>query len=608
MEPIPDVFAFHNSSSFMANVSCLAVMNLHFSHRCLMARHLADCRYITNFFNYYVMMYCTFEIDNKMTEITVMLLFGIIYCLFLCILYLSINHYFSPTLKIAAHKMRINEYMAGVMLVGVANSTPDLLVNLSPVRRESLTFNIAMANALTIICLSGGAVCFIRPFRMNGHSVFRDLLFLLLIVELVRFLADDTHQKPWVKGTVVLSIYPIYLLVNIVDVVLQRYTIKKLQKDIEHMRHSPSSQDHDRKLAEKIILLTSLEEDDEVQIFESKVYSKRSYDAGFFVTPKPLIRHKEVDVESNRTILHNKSNPKNLFLFSEFFQSVNPIDADAWLLSGTCVRITMVLMAPVRFLLKLVIPFVDTQKAKHGWSKLLNSLQVVITPFVIITLVETSIADNYYNWYNIPKFTIALWSILATTPLAVVVFLHSRTDIPPFYHPLYCVLTICTVIIFTWICAWEMDVLISIIGIVFQLSPYFMAITFNSVSAATADFISYAHLAEHGYGKMAFGAIIGGTVFNMVVNVGIELVVQTKLNSQGQVQLFGEDGETIFLFLLMTIIFTMWWCLTFNFVARRSAGVFLWCLFILFIIYSTAIEFRWIHGFQDKQFIEVKSY
>jgi len=106
--------------------------------------------------------------------------------------------------------MRINEYMAGVMLVGVANSTPDLLVNLSPVRRESLTFNIAMANALTIICLSGGAVCFIRPFRMNGHSVFRDLLFLVLIIELVRFFVEDTHQKPWVKGTSKLNLVNIF--------------------------------------------------------------------------------------------------------------------------------------------------------------------------------------------------------------------------------------------------------------------------------------------------------------------------------------------------------------------------------------------------------------
>ncbi|KAH8348062.1 hypothetical protein KR084_003536 [Drosophila pseudotakahashii] len=615
----------------LKQVSCLLVMDLHFSHRCYMAKHITDCRYITYLFNYYVMMYCTFEINNKITEISVMLLFGLVYCIFLCILYICVNNYLTSTLKIAAQKFRMNEYMAGVMLVGVANSTPDLLVNRSPVRETSLAFNTAMANALTVICLSGGAVCFIRPFRMNGTSVFRDLLFLLLVIELVRLIIVDISYKPWVKGALLIGLYPIYLLINIGDVVLQRYTIKseneanvlfhflfyyllmyffifnvkELRKEIEHMRHIPSSHHHDRDLADKIILLNGLEEDDEIQIFESKVYHKRSFDAGFFVTPKPLIRHKEVDAETNRTILHSKSNPKNLFLFPDFFHTINPINSEQWAVSGRCARITLVVTAPVSFMLKLLIPFVDITKAKHGWSKLLNCFQLILTPFVIITLVESNVTDHYKDWYNLPKFTMALWSLLATTPLAIIVFFHSRTDIPPFYHMGYCVLTICVVIILTWICAWEMDVLISIIGIVFDLSPPFMTITFNTISSAMADFISYTHLAEHGYGKMAFGAIIGGSVFNIVVNIAVELMVAKTFNHHGQKEVFGNEGFTIYIFLVITIITTMWWCLTFDFVARRSAGVFMWCIFILFILYSTAIEFRWIHGFQDNVHIEV---
>ncbi|XP_039226700.1 mitochondrial sodium/calcium exchanger protein isoform X2 [Drosophila yakuba] len=508
------LYSFLNGTKFMENVSCLAVMHFHYSHRCEMATKILDCKYITNFFNYYVMMYCYFKIDNKITEIAVMLLFALIYCVFLCILYVSVNNYFTPTLKIAALKMRVNEYVAGVVLVGVANSTPDLLVNLSPARLEGLTFNIAMANALTIICLSGGAVCFIRPFRMNGHSIFRDLLFLLLIIELVRFFMIDTALKPWIKGAMILSIYPLYLIINIVDLILLRYAIRKLQKDIEVLRQSPSSRKHDLILTEKIVRLNNLQQDDEIQILESKLYRKRTYNAGFFVTPKPLIHHKEVNVETNRTILHSKANPKNLFLFSEFLQAINPIDSERWYLSGTCARILHILKAPVNLMLQLVLPLVDYQMVKHGWSKMLNCLQIVLTPFVIVALIETAMAHKYAEWYYIPQFRKAIWSLLVTIPLAIVVFVHSRTDIPPFYHSGYCVLTLTTVIIFFWICAWEMDVLISIIGVVFDLAPSYMSITFNAVSAATADFIAYAHLAKHGYGKMAFGAIIGGSVYS----------------------------------------------------------------------------------------------
>lgn len=50
-------------------------------------------------------------------------------------------------------------------------------------------------------------------------------------------------------------------------------------------------------------------------------------------------------------------------------------------------------------------------------------------------------------------------------------------------------------------------------GIVFNLSESFMAVTFEAVSNATPDIIANYQLALQGYGRMAFAAIIGGPVF-----------------------------------------------------------------------------------------------
>lgn len=44
------------------------------------------------------------------------------------------------------------------------------------------------------------------------------------------------------------------------------------------------------------------------------------------------------------------------------------------------------------------------------------------------------LVHKYAEWYYVPQFRMAIWSLLVTMPLAIVVFLHSRTDIPPFYH------------------------------------------------------------------------------------------------------------------------------------------------------------------------------
>jgi len=64
-----------------------------------------------------------------------------------------------------------------------------------------------------------------------------------------------------------------------------------------------------------------------------------------------------------------------------------------------------------------------------------------------------------------------------------------------------------------WLAVTELEVLSEIVGIVFNLSESFMAVTFEAVSNATPDIIANYQLALQGYGRMAFAAIIGGPVF-----------------------------------------------------------------------------------------------
>jgi len=94
---------------------------------------------------------------------------------------------FSPVLKIISLKLHMNEYLAGVTLLAFGNCSPEIIANLMPVRADAPIFTIAVGNTLAIILLSGGTVCFLRPFKMNGHCTLRDLLFLLLGVEVLRF-------------------------------------------------------------------------------------------------------------------------------------------------------------------------------------------------------------------------------------------------------------------------------------------------------------------------------------------------------------------------------------------------------------------------------------
>ncbi|XP_052843489.1 mitochondrial sodium/calcium exchanger protein isoform X2 [Drosophila gunungcola] len=426
---------------FLKNISCRAVMRTPYSYRCKMATQADDCKRIINFFNYFRMMYCSIDIDNKTKEVLFMFLFVFMSVAFLWMMSFNIGTYFSPVLKIISLKLHMNEYLAGVTLLAFGNCSPEIIANLMPVRADAPIFTIAVGNTLAIILLSGGTVCFLRPFKMNAHCTMRDLLFLLLGVEVLRFVMIKEGAVTIWESIVLLSIYILYVVINIVDVVLVRFYIRKLRREVDYLESiSPPPE---KELASKLRKLTIYEEEDDIRINDTTMY-RRSRDSGrrfsdmtstgYFVTPRPAERPETVDYGANRTSLHNSENPKNLLLFTEFLQSLNPIDGEAWQLGGRCNRIYLIVRCPLVFVLLLFIPVVDYEKDKHGWSKLLNCTQIVTNPFVVITLVHSAVTSVYHTWYITLDFSISMWSPCLTIPLAIVIFLHSRTDVPPFYH------------------------------------------------------------------------------------------------------------------------------------------------------------------------------
>ncbi|XP_050743447.1 mitochondrial sodium/calcium exchanger protein isoform X2 [Drosophila biarmipes] len=542
---------------FIRNMSCRAVMRLPYSYRCEMAKQVGDCERIINLFNYFRMMYCTIHIDNKVTEVLFMFLFSFICVAFLWLMSFNIGAYFSPVLKIISLKLGMNEYLAGVTLLAFGNCSPEIIANLMPVRADAPIFTIAVGNTLAIILLSGGTVCFLRPFKMNGHCTLRDLLFLLLGVEVLRFVMIKEGAVTMWEGMGLFLIYVLYVAINIADLVIMRFYIKKLRKEVDDLENlSPPPT---KELQAKLRTLTSLEMENDIQINDTTKYRRSrasgthfsdSTRTGYFVTPRPKERPEKIDHEANRTNMHNSENPKNLMLFREFFQALNPIDGEAWQLGGKCNRVYLVARCPLVFVMLLFIPVVDYEKDKHGWSKLLNCTQIVTNPFVIITLVHSAVASVYHTWYLTLDISISMWSPCLTIPLAIVIFLHSRTDVPPFYHQLFIILTFLSSMVTLWIAVTELEVLSEIVGTVFDLSETFMAVTFEAISNATPDIIANSQLAMQGYGRMAFAAIIGGPVFAILVTMSLTFIFNLRVREVGaNLWVYGDLGDNCHIFL-----------------------------------------------------------
>lgn len=95
-----------------------------------------------------------------------------------------------------------------------------------------------------------------------------------------------------------------------------------------------------------------------------------------------------MDYEITRRIYHKKSNGKNHLLWYDFLHSLNPIDPIDWRLGSCPERLFMLIKAPMLLVVTLMVPVVDFEQNKHGWSKLLNCMQMVLNPFLLITVVN----------------------------------------------------------------------------------------------------------------------------------------------------------------------------------------------------------------------------
>lgn len=71
-------------------------------------------------------------------------------------------------------------------------------------------------------------------------------------------------------------------------------------------------------------------------------------------------------------------------IFQQFFYSLNPINVTDWLRASWLFKIIMIVKSPILVALRILIPVVDYELDDCGWSKLLNCVQLWISPSFII--------------------------------------------------------------------------------------------------------------------------------------------------------------------------------------------------------------------------------
>ncbi|XP_030387676.1 mitochondrial sodium/calcium exchanger protein-like isoform X2 [Scaptodrosophila lebanonensis] len=488
----------------------------------------------------------------------------------------------------------MNEHLAGVTILAFGNTSPDVLVNLAEVKASKAVFANSMASSIFVTMFTGGLVCYLSPFRMNAHATVRDILFIMLGVVLIEYVLKQDYKVDIFECMVLVMLYISYLLVNMLDLYMMRRTIKAIEKKIEDLRNQPFSFPRRRKRRMYERQLNEMLNDFEIDV---KTKGKRRGER--------VSGRRSIDPTTTRNIKYDAANSKNVNLFREAWQAVKPINMDEWRRYGIFWRSYLLVKAPVVGVCALFLPLVNHEVDKHGWCKLLNCIQLFTTPSLIF-LMGMGYYDRSRNiWYLEIDMTYVPY-ILPLLPLSLIIFLHSRTDIPPYYHFIFTYLNVAGSMFIIYVCATEIDKIFDLIGTVLDISEDFMGVTLSCACGALGDLVTNAALALQGYEKMAFAATLGGPFFNLLIGTGSTFLgrIYFGLEVEWEEQI-GEYGNNCIIFLLLGLSTTLLWSSVLDFRARRSMGIFNILVYALFVLFNVLAENSIVHSYANDIYLEV---
>ncbi|KMY92320.1 mitochondrial sodium/calcium exchanger protein [Drosophila simulans] len=589
--------------NFWDTVSCYAANTFPFEERCAFVANAKDCNRSTNVLPYMRIMACDLNCVNEFEQVIFLTLFmGLCYEILVLLIHVC-NKYYSPALKAVSRFLRMNEHVAGVTLLAFGNSSADLFSNLASVNANVPVFANSLAAALFVSMVSGGLICYMSPFKMNAYESVRDILFLIFGSMLLQyFLASSAHVSE-TSFIVMFLVYIFYILVNVVDVYLIRRALKTTNAQIDALLVGEMTPEKRKRLSELERNQAIYSRDMEVEIFERTNSGPNINKIRYTTLRMGRSTRISIDKKATRNVLHNRALGRNWGLFKDLFRVLRPINREKWRKGNIIKRAFMLTKIPAVILCCIYIPLVDYELDKHGWNKLLNCIQVMLNPAMSIMAIKALLSSRGNSlWYvaMAEESIYAVYSLPITMPIAIFMFIQSRTDVPPFYHSVFTVMNLTGSMFMIFICATEIDKVLEVIGHILKVEDDFMGATVKACTGSLGPLIANVAMALHGYPKMAYASAIGGPFFTVVMSASTVMHVKNLVGLPvSEANQTGNYGLNAFIFLNLGLFSTLLWSTTLGFFARRSVGIFSIVFYCIYLLFAILIHRKIIHSFSS---------
>lgn len=417
----------------------------------------------------------------------------------------------------------MSENLAGITLLAFGNGSPDIFASLSNISGDTeLVYSELIGAAIFVTGFIAGTVIIIHPFKLVWRNYVRDVMFFLVAAIVIsNFIHDQGYSIT--EGICTVMIYVLYICVVVFDHIRMKNEAKKVREMSIRRDVELSS------IAEIVKRAESLEEATEIKIYNRKDSS--------VVLEQDILKVFQTEFQG--------ADPNHRLLKS-FMQAINPLDEREWKDAGWIKKVLMMLkvksnfsilraslklfyvsfQAPVVFLLVLFIPIVDYGDYLHGWSKLLNMLNIVTLPQLLLFV------TGYIKLMFFGYLPLSLIVFLVSLVASFVVFRTSRVDCPPKYHVSFAVGSFFGCVSVIYVVAKEVVCAMKTMGIISDRSDSFVGLLFLALGNSIGDLFSNISLARQGYHHMAFAACFGGPMFSKNQLECTSMAFMSKLSFQ----------------------------------------------------------------------------
>lgn len=145
---------------------------------------------------------------------------------------ISASDFFCPNLATLASLLGLDENVAGVTFLAFGNGSPDVFSTFSAMRANSgsLAIGELLGAASFITSCVVGAMCIIKPFRVNRGPFLRDIGFFTVAVTLFLVMLWDGTIQAWEAGGLVV-VYAFYVLAVVIGSWLSKRKERVMQRD-----------------------------------------------------------------------------------------------------------------------------------------------------------------------------------------------------------------------------------------------------------------------------------------------------------------------------------------------------------------------------------------